>query len=184
MPFKINDMITNLKGGGARPTLFQVEITSPFDPGLRDILPFMAQATTIPSSTITPIEVPYFGRKIKLAGDRTFDTWSVSILNDEDFQVRQYMERWHNFINSLEGNVNTTGSAAPRNYKSPSALVKQYGKSNADTPIRVYQLHNLFPVDISAINLNWDATDQIETFDVTFSYDWYTIQPVSGVEIK
>ena len=177
MAFRINDMITNLTGGGARPTLFQVELTSPFDNDLNTIAPFMVQSTAIPASTVSAIEVPYFGRKIKVAGDRTFDTWNINVMNDENFKVRHYMERWHNAVNNLSQNYNTTGSPAPSNYKS-TAFVKQYGKSNPDRPIRVYKFYNIFPTDISTIDLDWIATDTIETFSVTFAYDWYEI--VSG----
>lgn len=174
MAFKINDIISNLRGGGARPTLFQVELTSPFDSDLNNILPFMAQATQLPSSTISAIEVPYFGRKIKVAGDRTFDTWTINVLNDEDFKIRHAMERWHNAVNSLTGNLNTTGSSNPRNYKS-QAIVKQYGKANDQTPVRIYKFNGIFPTDVSTIDLDWNATDTIETFSVTFAYDWHEV---------
>lgn len=174
MAFRINDIVANLKFGGARPTLFQVEITSPFDSDLNQIAPFMVQTTQIPSSTISAIEVPYFGRKIKVAGDRTFEPWTINILNDEDFKIRHYMERWHDQMNSLAGNLNQTGTSAPAQYKS-QALVKQYGKSDADRPIREYAFYGIFPTDISTIDLDWADTDRIETFSVTFAYDYHEI---------
>lgn len=174
MAFKINDIRANLKLGGARPTLFQIELTSPFDSDLNQIAPFMVQATQLPSSTIGAIEVPYFGRKIKVAGDRTFDTWTINVMNDEDFKVRHAMERWHNAINSLSGNLNQTGSSAPNNYKS-QALVKQYGKADDQRPIREYKFYGIFPTDISTIDLDWNSTDTIEMFSVTFAYDWHEI---------
>lgn len=174
MAFKINDIRANLKLGGARPTLFQIELTSPFDSDLNQIAPFMVQATQIPSSTIGAIEVPYFGRKIKVAGDRTFDTWTINVMNDEDFKVRHAMERWHNAINSLSGNLNQTGSSAPNNYKS-QAIVKQYAKSDDQRPIREYKFYGIFPTDISTIDLDWNSTDTIEMFSVTFAYDWHDV---------
>lgn len=177
MAFRIGDIRANLRLGGARPTLFQIEITSPFDADLNQIAPFMVQSTQIPSSSISAIEVPYFGRKIKVAGDRNFDVWSINVMNDEDFKVRHAMERWHNAINSLSGNLNQTGSSAPANYKA-QALVKQYSKANESTPIRVYKFNGIFPTDISTIDLDWNATDTIETFAVTFAYDWHEV--VSG----
>jgi hypothetical protein len=174
MAFNINDIRANLRLGGARPTLFNVELTSPFDTDLVQIAPFMVQSSQIPSSTLGAIEVPYFGRKIKVAGDRTFDTWSITVMNDEDFRIRHYMERWHNAVNSLSGNLNQTGSSSPSNYKS-QALVKQYSKSNDQRPIREYKFYGIFPTDISTIDLDWNATDTIETFSVTFAYDWHEI---------
>lgn len=174
MAFRINDIRANLKLGGARPTLFQVELTSPFDADLNTIAPFMVQTTQIPSSSISAIEVPYFGRKIKVAGDRTFESWNITVINDEDFKIRHAMERWHNAINSLSGNLNQTGSSSPNNYKS-QALVKQYAKSDDQRPIREYKFYGIFPTEISTIDLDWSATDQIETFTVTFAYDWHEV---------
>jgi hypothetical protein len=176
MAFRINDIITNLKGGGARPNLFQVELTSPFDADLNSIAPFMVQSSSIPASTISPIEIPYFGRRIKIAGDRTFENWSVNVMNDENFKVRHYMERWHNAINSLSQNINLTGTPSPSAYKS-TALVKQYGKTNPNTPIRTYKINNIFPLQISGIDLAWAEENAIETFQVTFAYDWFEVLP-------
>ena len=87
MAFNINDIRANLKFGGARPTLFQVILDTPFDRNIGSITPFMCRASSIPASVITPIEVPYFGRMMKVAGDRTFENWNVQIYNDEDFKV-------------------------------------------------------------------------------------------------
>ena len=175
MAFRIRDIRSALKGGGARPTLFQVSIFSPFDNGiLGSIAPFMVQATEIPASTIGAIEVPYWGRKIRVAGDRTFEPWRVNVLNDEDFKVRHSLESWHNRINSVEGNLNTTGSASPENYKT-TAEVWQFGKANEVNPIRKYKLYGLFPTDISSIDLDWNATNTIETFSTTFSFDWMEV---------
>lgn len=174
MAFKINDIRANLKLGGARPTLFQVELTSPFDNELNKVAPWMVNSTQIPSSTINAIEVPYFGRKIKVAGDRTFDTWTVNVMNDEDFKIRHYVERWHNAINSLSDNLNTTGSSAPSNYKS-QGIVKQFGKANDTRPVREYTFFGIFPTNITPIELDWNSTDQIEMFAVTFAYDWHEV---------
>jgi hypothetical protein len=173
MAYSINDIRANLRLGGARPTLFQVELTSPFEPELNQIAPFMIQASSIPGSSIAPIEVPYFGRKVRVAGDRTFEPWSVQVMNDEDFKVRHALETWHNRINSLSGNLNTTGSSSPTNYKS-QADVKQYSKAGG-APIRTYRFYGLFPTEISPIDVNWNDTDTIETFQITWVYDYYEV---------
>jgi len=172
MSFTVNDFRSNLKLGGARPTLFQVTLNSPFSPELAGIAAFMIQATSMPGSNITPIEVGYWGRKIKVAGDRTFDPWSVQVMNDEDFKVRHALETWHNKINSLSGNINTTGGSEPSKYK-VQAHVSQYSKSGGI--IRTYTFYGLFPTQISPIELSWDSTNQIETFTVNFDYDWFEV---------
>lgn len=179
MAFKIEDIRSNLKFGGARPTLFNVVLSNPFDSELIRIAPFMCQATELPSSTVSPIDVPYFGRKIKVAGDRTFEPWRVTVMNDEDFRIRQSLEDWHNKINSMSGNLNTTGSSEPKNYKT-NAEVHQYAKSNDTTPVRIYKMFGIFPTDISAISLDWNATNQIQTFGVTFAFDWFEVQGATG----
>ena len=176
MAYSINDIRANLRLGGARPTLFRVLLDSPFNNTLGAIAPFMIQASSLPGSAISPIEVPYFGRKIKVAGDRTFEPWSVQVMNDEDFKVRHALEQWHNRINSLSGNLNTTGSSSPTNYKS-QADIQQFSKAGG-APIRTYRFYGLFPTEISAIDVNWNDTDTIEVFQATFTYDWYEV--VSG----
>jgi hypothetical protein len=171
MAFNINDMRGQLTGGGARPSLFQVQITNPIN-GAGDFkVPFMVKASTLPASTIAPIEVPYFGRKIKVAGARTFETWSVTVINDEDFVIRNSMEQWMNSINSHIGNLRETGSSSPNAYKA-QAQVTQFGKTG--NIIREYQFNGLFPTSVSTIDVNWE-TDAIEEFTVEFQYDWWSI---------
>jgi len=178
MPFNINTFRSQgLVNGGARPSLFEVEI--PDYPGLEK-LRFVARSSQLPAMTIGDIDVPYFGRKIKLAGDRTFADWSVTIMNDEDFKLRARFEEWSNKMNTIISNVNAFGNN-PSSYKF-TAIVRQYSKAgksgdNVGKPIRAYRFVGIFPTQIDAINLDWDQTNQIETFDVTFSYDWW--EPVT-----
>jgi len=171
MAFNINEIRANLAQGGARPNLFQVTITNPVNP-IGDLkLPFLCQAAQLPATTITPINIPYFGRQVKIAGNRTFDPWTVNIMNDEDFLVKNAMESWVNAINSLQGNINTLGPS-PTLYKS-QALVTQYSKTGE--PIRSYQFNGIFPTVVGAIALSWDNNNSIETFDVTFQYDNFEV---------
>jgi hypothetical protein len=171
MAFNINDLRSQLTFGGAKPSLFQVQITNPVN-GIADIkVPFMVKAATIPSSTLSTIEVPYFGRKIKLPGDRSFAEWSVTVINDEDFAIRNAMEQWMASINSHQGNITTLASASPLQYKA-QAQITQFSKTGI--PLRVYNFNGLFPIEISAIDMNWE-TDGIEDFTVTFQYDWWDI---------
>lgn len=172
MPFNINEIRTGLAFGGARPTLFQVELTNPVNRDSDAIAPFLIRATNLPGSSIAPIEIPYFGRKIKIAGDRTFETWPITVMNDEDFRIRHTLEQWHNAINSLEENLNSFASSSPANYKS-TAIVTQYGKTGIE--LRKYKFNGIFPIDIAAIDLDWDSTDQIENFQCTFAFDNYVV---------
>lgn len=172
MAFNINDLRAQLTFGGAKSSLFQIQITNPIN-GVADIkVPFMAKAATLPASTLGFIEVPYFGRKIKLAGDRTFDTWTVNIINDEDFLIRNAMESWMSSINSHQGNVTSLASASPLQYKA-QAQITQFSKTG--TPLRVYNFNGLFPVEVSTIDMSWENTDSIEEFQVTFQYDWWDV---------
>ena len=172
MAFNINDMRSQLTFGGAKASHFQVQIQNPVN-GIADIkVPFMVQAAQIPESTLGIVEVPYFGRKVKLPGDRTFDAWTVTVINDEDFLIRNAMEEWMNAINSHEENLRELGSASPLQYKT-QAQITQYSKTG--TPLRSYNFNGLFPTNISNIQMDWNTTDDIERFDVTFQYDWWNI---------
>lgn len=174
MAFNIQDIRSQLTSGGARSSLFQVTIQNPVN-GLGDLkVPFMCRAAEIPASTLGFVEVPYFGRRIKLAGDRTFQPWTVTIINDEDFLIRNAVENWSNAMNTLQGNIRQGGTPSPIAYKA-QAQVTQYSKTG--TPLRTYQFNGLFPTDITGIPLDWNNTDQIEEFQVTFQYDWWEVLP-------
>jgi len=184
-----------LKLGGARPSLFQVTIpTLPPGVGVSSTagrLPFLVRAAQLPAATVDPVEVPYFGRKIKLAGDRTFADWTVTVMNDEDFALRSMFENWSNKINSHVGNVSTlrpgggSRGSLPDGYK-VDAIVSQFGRvagsEGSEAPIiRQYKFIGIFPTTIDAIALDWDNTNTIETFDVTFSYDWWEPVNLTGM---
>jgi len=176
MTFSVNDIKSNLTGGGARQSLFSVQFNNPGNPLADRKMPFMIKASSIPEARLGNIQVPYFGRKINLAGDRTYADWTVTVINDEDFLVRNAMEDWSNKINSFQGNLRTIagGSSSPLAYKA-DATVTQYSKTGA--AIRQYTFHGIYPADISAIDLDWNTTDQIEEFRVTFMYDWWEVKP-------
>lgn len=174
MAFNLAEFIAQgLTYGGARPSLFQVILTPPVAIGVSppsvQKFSFACQAAALPAATINQIEVPYFGRKIKVAGERTFDNWSVSVMNDEDFQVRAMFELWSNALNSLESNVRQQNLDA-ENYKATMDII-QYAKNGE--LLRSYQIIGAFPVDVSAIETNWNSTSTIETFNVTFAYDYW-----------
>jgi len=176
MAFNVNELRSELTGGGARPSLFQVVITNPVTNLAINKTPFMVKASSLPAASLGTIEVPYFGRKIKVAGDRTFAEWSVTVMNDEDFLVRQAMEEWSNGINQFVNN--TTGLTAPNDYKSTQAQVTQFSKTGA--ALRTYNFNGIFPSEISDITVDWETTDAIEEFTVTFQYDWWTVSGITG----
>lgn len=173
MAFSINQFTQSaLNKGGARPTLFEVQLNSPLDFGLNLLSKFHVHTAALPASNIQPFEIPYMGRKIKLAGDRTFDSWTVGVYNDEDFGIRKILEKWHSAVNGLETNLNSFGTAAPSNYKK-TATVTQFSKHGE--ALRSYEFVGMFPVEIQQIDLDWAATDSIESFQVQFVYDYYNI---------
>lgn len=172
MAFNVNEIRSQLTLGGARNSLFQVAITNPANSAADIKVPFLVRAAQIPASTLGTIEVPYFGRKIRLAGDRTFGQWTVTVINDEDFLIRNAMEEWSNKIQSLSGNLREFGSSSPNLYKS-QAQVTQYSKTG--NPIRTYQFVGIYPSEISTIDVDWNSTDVIEEFTVTFQYDYHEV---------
>jgi hypothetical protein len=180
MPFNINTFKENgLRYGGARPSLFEVNLSIPQGVGISPStgkLVFTCRASSIPASTISPIEVPYFGRKIKLAGDRTFADWSVTVMNDEDYTVRKMFEQWTNKINS---HLLNEKSIPLNEYKANDTIVYHYSKTGI--PIAQYTFTGLFPTEISAMDLDWDSTNSIQTFNVNFAYDYWTSESVTGV---
>ena len=174
MAFNINEFKSQLTGGGARANLFQVQILNPVDPVADFKVPFMVKAANIPSSDVSSFKTTYFGRTIAYAGTRTFATWQVTVINDEDYQIRNSMEAWMNAINSHEGNV----SGLPQDYKT-DALITHYSK-NGD-PIRSYKFEGLFPTSVSTMAMTWDGADAIQEFTVDFDYDMWTVEGNTGI---
>lgn len=161
--------------GGARPSLFTVLIpiipaVVQADPTSTDKLSFTCRAGSLPAAAMGVIEVPYFGRKIKIKGDRTFADWSIQVMNDEDFLVRSMFEKWSNSMNAMESNVEAPGDEPLDAYKT-DMLIAQYSK--AGQMIRRYKMVGAWPSNVDAIEVDWDTTNQIETFRVTIAYDYW-----------
>ena len=166
----INDFKAKLAGGGARANQFKV--TMPF-PGYAQVggeieeLAFLCRATSIPAMNIGTVNVPFRGRSIKIAGDRTIDNWSITVLNDTSFKLRNAFERWQNGINNMSDNEGLTN---PVDYQ-VDAFVDHLDR-NGNT-IKSYTLRGAFPVAISDIGLDFDEKTAIETFDVEFGYQFF-----------
>ncbi|CAB4141172.1 tail tube protein [uncultured Caudovirales phage] len=200
MTFNINDFKNQLTYGGARPSLFQVQLSLPAnlsDPvnnGIGDAtgssnpeverkVAFLCRATSIPASTVSAIDVPYFGRKTKVAGNRTFAPWSITVMNDEDFLIRKAMEKWLAAINGHASNIKNSGvTSRPADYQA-TAIVRQFSKGPEELAIRAYKFVNLFPTEVSTIELDWNTTDAIEEFQVTFEYDYWEIDTSSDLGV-
>lgn len=182
MTFNIGEFQGQMIGGGARPSLFEVNLTNPFNASADDKMRFMCRASQIPGTNITPIEMRYFGRPVKFAGNRTYEDWTITVINDEDFAIRSTLEEWAQNINSTQGNVRLAG-AAPEAYKSQAQVI-HYGKEGG--VLREYKFVGLFPTIIAPIELDWSQSDVIEEFQVTFSYDYFTVDNASefGAEIS
>ena len=163
-----------LTQGGARPTLFEVYMTPPAGVGAdqdsADKFRFTCRGASLPAASIQSIDVGYFGRKIKVQGDRTFTDWTVTIMNDEDFLVRSMFEKWSNALNRMESNIRDPNFVEENDYKVDMDII-QYGKDG--TVIRQYVIIGAFPTEVSDIQLDWDTTNQIETFTVRFAYDYW-----------
>ena len=135
-----------------------------------DLQAAMAKAAQLPGSTVGQIPMYYFGREVRFAGNRSFTDWTLQIINDEDFAIRNAMERWMNNINSHAGNTRNNTSALPSNY-SVDAEVIQYGKTGKE--LKRYKFVGLFPLDLAPIDLDWGSNDTIEEFSVTFAYQYW-----------
>jgi hypothetical protein len=160
-----------LQHHGARPTLFKIEINNPpAGVGSSEKLSLLCRATQIPAPIVEAIPVGYMGREIKVSGDRTVPDWNINVINDEDFGLRDMFEQWNMIQNSMVGNLRRD-----RNYKA-DGVITQYGKEG--NVLKRYQMVGAFPTVVGNIELGWDMKNQIETFDVTLSIDWW--QPIKA----
>ncbi|MDO7614417.1 MAG: phage tail protein [Crocinitomicaceae bacterium] len=164
----VDDFKSKLRGGGARPNLFKATINFPgYANGDAELTSFLCEAAQLPGSTFGIINVPFRGRILKMAGDRTFPEWTVTIINDTDFTIRNSFERWMNGINSHSAN---TGLAAPIAYEA-DLFVDQLDRDGES--VKRYNFRGSFPTDLSAIDLSYATTDEIERFQVTFAYQYF-----------
>ena len=172
MAFNIEDFKGNFADGGARPNLFRAKINLPSGVGvLKDQGTYLIKSAQIPSATVTAIDVPYFGRQVRVAGNRTFEPWTVTIMNTEGFEIRNAMEEWMSKINSH--NANGASLKTLIEYKA-DAEVEHLKKSGVEGDIAAkYQFFGMFPTEISSIELGWENNDTIEEFTVTFAYDYW-----------
>ena len=177
-------------GGGARPNLFECELFFPDEAipvnsskdEIADKSRFLVKAAQLPASNVAPILIPFRGRNLKIAGDRTFEPWTITIINDVDFKIRTAFERWMNLINKHEDNAGLTDPTAYQK----DLFVRQLGRASLEgsTPtsasqlpvLKMYKFHGTFPTRISDIALSYDSSDTIEEFSVELQVQWVDVQ--------
>ena len=181
----LTDFKTALKGGGARPNLFEVAFGNiPSAAGtLPDKFVVLCKAANLPASNVASIDVPFRGRIFKVAGDRTFDTWQITVINDNDFAIRKVMEDWMQHIGQYK---DASGTTDPTTYMA-NATVTQLSRNSSTiaassgsgvTDAKKYYFEDIFPTNISAIDLSFDTSDTIEEFTVEFQVNyWYPGEP-------
>lgn len=180
MAFNVAEFRANMIGDGARPNLFSVSlifpttVTNSTTAGQK--LTFMAKTAQLPGSSIGTVPVFYFGREMKFPGNRTFADWTLTIINDEDFVIRNSLENWMNTINSHSGNVRNAAARNSNGY-SVDANVIQYGKTGNE--LKKYKFVGLFPLDLAPIDLDWGSNDAIEEFTCTFAYQFWETNTTS-----
>lgn len=180
MAFNVQEFRSQLVFDGARPNLFQCSMTLPFNAGGADAkFSFMCKAAQLPGSAIGIVSTPYFGRENKVPGNRVFAEWAVSIINDEDFAVRNSLERWMNAINSHVGNLRAEAFLSGDGGYQRDAYVRQYGKTG--DILRAYKFVGMWPTEIAPIDLNWGENDSIEEYAVTFAYQWWESQTTDNI---
>jgi len=203
----LEDFKARLIGGAARPNLFECELTFPpfategttgdntdQTRSVSELSRFMIKTANLPASNVGVIEVPFRGRTLKIAGDRTFDVWTVTVINDVDFSLRTAFEKWMNAINKHDDN---SGLINPAQYQR-DAVVKQFGRSSVQSAnssvtsptvttagdtipvLKAYKFYGVFPTSVSAIDLSYDSTDAIEEFTVDLQVQWWDALDSAG----
>lgn len=173
MAFNVQQFRASLQLDGARASLFEVVMNLPPAAGFAALdqeIRFKARATSLPGDSVSQISVPYFGREIKVAGTRSFTDWSFTVINDENFRIRNNLELWMSGLNSHVLNLRNPALATSNLYQA-DAWVTQFAKTGE--MIKQYKIVGCFPTDVAPIELDWASGDQIEEFSVALAYQWW-----------
>ena len=182
----ISEFKSRLLGGGARPNLFEVELTdmpaSVTLPWQAERFGFLCKAAQLPGMNIANIDVPFRGRIFKIAGDRTIDNWTITVINDEDFLYRNAFEEWTQQIAALDDNM---GSTNPSSYM-VNAKVFQLGRGSelnsttnagdSNVVLKEYEFIDIFPINVGQIDVSYENTDTIEEYTVEFAVQSYNVK--------
>ena len=182
MAFNVNEIRSQLTAGGARPNLFQVSMPFPGiagadGPAAATKISFMCHGAQIPGSDMGTIEVPYFGRTVKIAGNRRFPEWTPTVFNDEDFVVYNAIQSWMNSLNAHAGNVRDPAAATSVSY-AVDAQVEHYGKTG--DIIKTVTMVNMWPSALAPIDLAWENNDALEEFTCTFQFDFWQAEGITS----
>lgn len=168
MALSIDQFKAKLVGGGARNNLFKVIMTFPTGVTVsNELMSFMIKGASLPASTVTPIEVFFRGRALKVAGPRSFENWTITVINDVGMEIRNAMEKWINIIGQQS---NASGKQNPRDYQA-TITVQQLDKD--EKVVKEYTLRGAFPISVSNIELSSDAESAVEEFTVEFAYQYW-----------
>ena len=181
MAFSVNEFRQQLSAGGARPSLFEVELTAPAaltNTTALNNFKFFCKIAQLPESTFGVVEVPYFGRKVKVAGDRVFNELSLTIINDEDYEIYNAHERWMHNIALHQQETQSRATALGADDYLGSAVIRQFAKTGE--VIKQINVVNMFPTTLGAVDLSWETTDTIMEFAVTYQYDWWESDQSGG----
>ena len=164
----VDDFKSKLVGGGARSNMFKVTCNFPsYAQGDVELSSFMIKGAQFPSSVVAPVPVLFRGRQLQLAGDRTFEPVSLTVINDVGFEVRNSFERWMNGINEHNNN---SGLSNPTDYQA-DMLIEQLNKAGEVT--KTYDLRGVFPTNLSTIEFSYDNENQIEEFTVEMQVQYW-----------
>jgi hypothetical protein len=169
------DRFTGGFSGGARPNLFEVEIVNApiMDTSVSKAMKILCQGASLPAATFGEIIVPYMGRQLKIPGNRTYDTWDLTIINDEDFRIRKHFHQWQEGMNDPRSNKNRFDD------KTSFGQFRVNQLNGSGKVIQRYNIHNAWPSVVSDIELNWESNDALETFTVTLNFSHWTMNAQS-----
>lgn len=188
MAYSIQEFKTALKGGGARANLFEITLTLPegvteaknlFDTEVQKNFTILCKAAALPGSNIASVDVPFRGRIFKVAGERTYDPWTITIINDEDFAIRKVMEKWSQLIGQYS---DASGLTSPADYMAIATVTQLKRKASTSTKsdggglekAATYTFYDIFPTNVAPIDLSYDTADTIEEFTVEFQVQYWT----------
>lgn len=192
MAFNLNDFRNKFTNGGARPSQFEMRIVWP--DAVRGVagvaaaerdFSFLCEISEIPASTIGTVSASYFGRKLKYAGDRTFENLTVTVINDEDFKVRKALEAWSHAVTAHPSVISEfNGGIASGSYVTDGTVI-QMTRNAGGAPLHAYKFVGMFPVNLGEIALNWASVDEFERFTCEFAYQWWeSVDPNTGTALN
>ena len=177
MAFNLDQFRSRLKDGGARPSLFEMElrwpqsVTTGVDAATASR--FMVKIAEIPASTVAPIQVGYFGRKLNVVGDRSFTNLTVTVINDEDFIIRKALEEWMDRMSGVSSAVSQYRGGSSDGGYTTTLSTTQFGRQGER--LRTYDWIGAFPTSVAAVPLSWDDSDTIESYTCEFTYQWWEV---------